>query len=534
MKVIKSLTLLVLILFTLALPSPTGLAQVKTYVVGTSGLTKPLNYFDDQKNLTGFEIELIKEIDHRLSDVQFKFEIADYPSLFAGLDSGKFDLVANNLGENPERRAKFLFSHLPYVLTHNVLITSTDSPDSLTLADMTGKTFGVVPASPNALFLEEWNRTNPDLAVQIKYADSDPSTLIREVYNGRIDATIYATTYLKDVEESFGIKLKAHPIENEEKIRIPGSYFVYQKGHEDLRHKMDQVIAEMREDGSLSDLSQRFFGEDLTHLPADLIQRNNQLEKDRQTSPTGQVEPKQDKQEELFSLTALYQAFGPVLQKLPLTLLMTLVAALIGLGLGFIMAIIKMKQIPILTPLTQAWVSFLRGTPLLVQLFLAYYGLPILIKIINQQFHLNWDIHQVPALLYAFLAMGLYTAAYNSETIRSALLSVNPSEMEAAHSIGLTKKQTLWRIIIPSAVIVAIPNLGNSLINLLKGTSLAFTITIVDMMGQAKILAGANLRYFESYIAVSIIYWGLCLILEWGLAKLEAYYQVDRPDPASK
>ena len=196
MKVIKSLTLLVLILFTLALPSPTGLAQVKTYVVGTSGLTKPLNYFDDQKNLTGFEIELIKEIDHRLSDVQFKFEIADYPSLFAGLDSGKFDLVANNLGENPERRAKFLFSHLPYVLTHNVLITSTDSPDSLTLADMTGKTFGVVPASPNALFLEEWNQTNPDLAVKIKYADSDPSTLIREVYNGRIDATIYATTYL--------------------------------------------------------------------------------------------------------------------------------------------------------------------------------------------------------------------------------------------------------------------------------------------------------------------------------------------------
>ena len=114
-----------------------------------------------------------------------------------------------------------------------------------------------------------------------------------------------------------------------------------------------------------------------------------------------------------------------------------------------------------------------------------------------------------------------------SETFRAAILSVDASEIEAAKSIGLTDRQTMRRIILPSAMIVAIPNLGNSLISLLKGTSLAFTVTVIDIMGQARIMAGANLRFFEAYIAVALIYWLLCILIERSIRFLERKLNVD-------
>ncbi|MBG9981412.1 ABC transporter substrate-binding protein/permease [Facklamia sp. DSM 111018] len=503
-------------------------AEERTYTVGTSGLTKPLNYFNEQKELTGFEIDLLKEIDQRLKDVKFEYEISEYSSLFAGLDSGQFDLLSNNLGENPERREKFLFSLYPYVITHNVLITSKEAPDGLTMEDMAGKSFGAVPSSPLALFLEEWNKQNPDSSVKIVYADSDPSSLIRDVYNGRLDATIYATTYLNDVEKSFGIELKAHTIQDEEKIRIPGSYFVYTKNNIDLRNKMDQAIAEMREDGTLSKISFKYLNQDDTQLTPNIIERNQAFEKEANLDKTHSDTAANNKKDgKLFSVQAILEALPTIFRKLPITLLITGIAALIGISLGFILALIKIERTPILYPIANIFVSYMRGTPLLVQLFLSYYGFPLIIQWLNRLFNHNWNINQIPAIIYAFIAMGLYEAAYNSETIRSALLSVNKDEIQAAESIGLTKKQTMWRIIIPSALIVAIPNLGNSLISLLKGTSLAFTITVIDMMGQAKIVAGSNLRFFESYIAISLIYWSLCIMLEWIFKKLEASFNVE-------
>ncbi|MGX7109141.1 ABC transporter substrate-binding protein/permease [Facklamia miroungae] len=515
-KLIQLLLPIVLLLIPLFFPSNLLLAK-EHYTVGTSGQTKPLNYFDDQNNLVGIEIEILQEIDRRNDDLQFDFEITEFSSLFAGLDSGQFDLVANNLGENPERREKFLFSIYPYIITHNVLITSLDSDNQLTMEKMGGKTFGVVPSSPQSIYLEAWNKEHPEQAVIIKYADSDPASLIRDVYNGRIDATIYATTYLKDVEDTYGIQLKAHPIANEEEIRIPGSYFIFRKDQEALRQKIDQTLQTLRQDGTLKAISQKYLGQDDTVLNNEIIQRNQTIENQR-------LLEKSDNH--LISIEAIGLAFPRILEKLPTTLLITLIAGLIGLILGFILAMIKLKKVKGLKWLVNFFVSYMRGTPLLVQLFLAYYGLPIFLQWLNKTIGTNWDVNQVPAIFYAFLAMGLNEAAYNSETIRSAILSVDPKEIEAAYSIGLNSRQAMLRIILPSAMINAIPNLGNSLIRLLKGTSLAFTITVIDMMGQAKITAGANLRFFEAYIAISLIYWGLCILLEWTIVKLEHHYQV--------
>lgn len=501
--------------------SNNGVQQV---VVGTSGQTKPLNYFEDNE-LIGLEMDILAEIDRRLDEIEITYEITEFASLFAGLDSGKFDLVSNNLGENEERREKFLFSLYPYVITHNVIITNMDQEPNLEIADLAGMSIGVVPASPQSMFLEAWNEENPDLAIDIQYIDSDPSTIIRDVHSGRFDATIYNTTYLHDVQETFGIELLAHPIENEDVIRPPGSYFIYRTQDEDLRNLMDDALAEMRADGTLAEISQNYLGSDDTVLTQEMIAKNDAIEADR--VQVAAASPENTSDGKIFAPAMILEMLPIILQKLPLTLLMTVVAAIIGLALGFLIAITKINQIPVLTQFFNFFVSFMRGTPQLVQLFLAFYGFPLVVQWFNQQFGWQIDVNGIPALLYVFVAFGLNEAAYNSETFRAAILSVNASEIEAAKSIGLTDRQTMRRIILPSAMIVAIPNLGNSLISLLKGTSLAFTVTVIDIMGQARIMAGANLRFFEAYIAVALIYWLLCILIERGIRYLERKLNVD-------
>lgn len=522
--------LALLIGWQLLVPSVQAKEQKQVVIVGTSGQTKPMDYFNDKNELTGFEIDVLKEIEKRLDTLTFQYETAEFASLFAGLDSKKFDLVVNNLGESGDRRKKYLFSLYPYIVTHNVLITKTNQPDDLTVADLKGKSIAVVPASPQSQFLESWNKENPDEAVAIQYVDSDPSQIIRDVYSGKFDATIYATTYVHDVEQTFGIQLKQHTIENEDQIRQPGSYFIFRKDELTLRNEMDEILAEMREDGTLTKISMKYLGKDDTQLTKALIEKNDKLNEENATtsdSDTAQAETNETTDGKLFVPSLIPSIIAQLLPKLPITLLMTVVSAIIGLGLGFLIAVVKIRNIPVFTQICSVFVSFMRGTPQLVQLFLSFYGFPILVEWLAQHMGVTANVNVIPALVYVFIAFGLNEAAYTSETFRAALLSVNKNEIEAARSIGLTNVQTMMRIILPSALIVALPNLVNSFISLLKATSLAFTVTIIDIMGQTRIIAGANLRFFEAYIAVALVYWAMCLLIEQVAKRIERKLNVD-------
>jgi polar amino acid transport system permease protein len=226
-------------------------------------------------------------------------------------------------------------------------------------------------------------------------------------------------------------------------------------------------------------------------------------------------------EENLFKASALYESFPTIIAQLPITLEIAVISAALGLAIGFLIAIIKIYKICGLQQLCTFYVSFMRGTPQLVQLFLSYYGLPLIIKEINYAWGLQIDINGIPAIAYVFIAFGLNEAAYNSETIRAAILSVDLKEIEAAKSIGMSRMQMMRRIILPKALVVAVPNLGNSFISLLKGTSLAFTVTVMDIMGAAKMITGRNMRFFEVYIMVAIVYWVCCIVIEFFIHYLE-------------
>ena len=143
----------------------------------------------------------------------------------------------------------------------------------------------------------------------------------------------------------------------------------------------------------------------------------------------------------LFSLRAVFEAIPGILQNLPITLLLTVGGAVFGIMLAMVFAVVKINRVKVLYPIQAFFVSFLRGTPLLVQLMLTYFGIPLLLKAINQQYGTSFNINEIPASVFAIVAFAFNEAAYASETIRAAILSVDPGEIEAARSLGMTNKQ---------------------------------------------------------------------------------------------
>lgn len=195
-----------------------------------------------------------------------------------------------------------------------------------------------------------------------------------------------------------------------------------------------------------------------------------------------------------------------VLKALPMTVLLTVVPVTLGLLLGFILALFKIHRVPVLCQFASVYLSIFRGVPLLLMLFIAYYGLPKLLNILFFDGYRVMSPNKIPGVTAALIMLTLHSAAYLCEIVRGALGSVDMKQMEAAHAIGMTKLQAYTRIIIPQAIVVCLPNCFNFVLGLLKKTSLVFTIAVMDIMTAAKIAAEEGYRFIEAYLLVGIIY----------------------------
>lgn len=216
----------------------------------------------------------------------------------------------------------------------------------------------------------------------------------------------------------------------------------------------------------------------------------------------------------LFDFEKVFTNIPELLKYLPITLELALLSMLIGLVLGLLLAIIKMREIPVLKQIAAVFVSLIRGTPVLVQLYIVYFGVPMFFKYLNQRYGTNLAVANIPGFVYAMIALGLNSSAFSAEMIRSALMSVGRGQLEAANALGMTYGQALRRVILPEAMTVALPTIGNSLISSIKGTSLAFTCAVVEITAQGKIMGGRDYRYFEIYCSLAIIYWLVTIVIE--------------------
>ena len=179
-----------------------------------------------------------------------------------------------------------------------------------------------------------------------------------------------------------------------------------------------------------------------------------------------------------------------------------------GLLLGFVLALMRLYGFTAVRWLARIYVSFFRGTPLLVQLFMIYYGLP----------QAGIELDPLPAALIGF---SLNMAAYVCEILRAAIGSIDKGQWEAAASIGMTRAETLRRVILPQAARTALPPLGNSFISLVKDTALAATIQVPELFRQAQLITARTFEVFTMYLAAALIYWILASILSHLQNRLE-------------
>ncbi|WP_202081724.1 amino acid ABC transporter permease [Caldalkalibacillus salinus] len=195
---------------------------------------------------------------------------------------------------------------------------------------------------------------------------------------------------------------------------------------------------------------------------------------------------------------------GAILMTIPLTL----ISFTIGLGLAVMTALFRLSGFKLLRMIARFYVSVIRGTPLLVQLFIIFFGLP----------SVGMTIDPFPAAVIGF---SLNVGAYASEIIRAAILSIPKGQWEASYSMGMTYGQTLRRTILPQASRVSIPPLSNSFISLVKDTSLAAMITVTEMFRTAQQIAATNYEFMLIYTQAAFIYWTICLGLTFIQDRIE-------------
>jgi putative amino-acid transport system permease protein len=197
---------------------------------------------------------------------------------------------------------------------------------------------------------------------------------------------------------------------------------------------------------------------------------------------------------------------------LPLTLQLAGTGMVLALILACLFAVVRVLRIPVLNQLAIVFISFFRGTPLLVQLFLFYYGLPQLVSALTV----------IDGITATIMGLTMHFSAYMAESIRAAIVGVDRSQTEAALSIGMTNGQMMRRIVLPQATRVALPTLMNYFIDMIKATSLAFTLGVTELMGATQKEAAGSFLYFEAFVVAAIIYW----IVVGLLSKLQHYLEI--------
>jgi len=203
-----------------------------------------------------------------------------------------------------------------------------------------------------------------------------------------------------------------------------------------------------------------------------------------------------------FDVTYFLEIIPLLLGYLGLTMKMASLGLVFALLLAVSMAVVRVFRVPVVDWGVQLFISFFRGTPLLVQLFLLYYGLPQIFPVMVG----------IDAFTAAVIGLSLHFSAYMAESIRAAIIGIDKSQMEAALSIGQSPLMAMRRIILPQAARIALPSLMNQFIDMIKSTSLAFTLGVAELMARAQMEASSSFRFFESFLAVALIYWAVVVI----------------------
>ena len=443
--------------------------------VGTEGVYSPFSYHDPKTGeLVGYDVDVAKAVGEKLG-VPVEFVETPWDSMFAALEANRFDVVANQVTINPERQGKYDLSQ-PYTVGEGVIVTRAGDNSIRSLADIKGKV-----AAEN--LTSNWSDVARKAGARVEGVEgfTQAITLLNQ---GRADVVI-----------NDSIAVYAYLAETGDKsVKIAGT--VGEQSEQGFAARKDSgylpelngALDELRADGTLSEISQKYLKADASG-----------------TQPTNQAEPPPVRSAWQLILDNLWPLAKAALT---MTIPLTIISFIVGLVIALAVALARLSSNVVLSNIARFYISIIRGTPLLVQLFIVFFALP----------EFGVKIDPFPAAVIAF---SLNVGGYAAEIIRSAIQSIPKGQWEAAQTIGLDYTGTLRRIILPQATRVAVPPLSNTLISLVKDTSLASTILVTELLRQAQIVAAPTFEFFALYGTAAVYYWVICLVLSFGQARVE-------------
>ena len=225
-----------------------------------------------------------------------------------------------------------------------------------------------------------------------------------------------------------------------------------------------------------------------------------------------------------MDLNYIVNTFLVTLKGIPVTLIIMVVAILLSFIPALLLALGQIYKVRGVRTFSVVYLAFIRATPPILLILFFYSLFPSLLNQIFKSLGSQVDVFKFNPLYYAFIIYSMMTTGSLSEILRSAILTVDKGQLEAAQAIGLTNFQAYRRIVFPQALRSALPNLANLVINLVKGTSLVFVMTVKDITALAKIEASHSYQYSESYLVIFVIYLIICGLIQWIFRGLEKRY----------
>jgi His/Glu/Gln/Arg/opine family amino acid ABC transporter permease subunit len=460
-----------------AADDPSGSGRVVR--VGTEGTYPPFTFTDPRTNqLTGYDIEVMKAVAKK-AGWRLKFVQSQFDAIFAALDAKRIDVIANEITINPERQARYLFTK-PYSYSHGVIVTATGNHDIKTLKDLRGKTTAQSATS-------NWFQVAKDAGAKVQNVGqfAQAAALLDQ---GRVDAVVNDNIAVLDYLSSTGSK----------KIKIAGNAgsdvgkqaLTFRKTDTSLQKQADKALASLRADGTLKKISEKYFKADVS------------------VQDSGKVTVKASDSQRSKWQVLKHEAWPMLRGLIRGTIPLTVISFLVGLALGLAAALARLSKSKLLDLPARFYISVIRGTPLLVQLFVVFYGLPEIGVKLN-------------SYVAACLALSLNVGGYAAETIRASILSVPRGQFEAATTIGMDYRQTMRRIVLPQASRIAVPPLSNELLSLIKDTSLASVVLVPELLREADVAASVSGQYLLLYCFAGLYYWVVCFVVSRAQPPLE-------------
>ncbi|MBI5210214.1 MAG: ABC transporter permease subunit [Elusimicrobia bacterium] len=425
--------------------------------------------FPDPKNpklLIGFEVEIADALGEVLG-VREEMVQNSWDGLVSALDRGSFDVILNGLEITPEHLGQIAMSRPYYAYTQQIVVLN-DEEGVRNVESLKGKRVGVLSASVAHRLLEKMG------GVDIRIYPGNVETC-KDLKNKRIDATVMdlpiATHYAKPDP---ALKFAGKPF-------AVGYYGVgVRKGDKELLREVDKAIGRLIANGELKRIYKKWG-----------------LWDGEQERRLREYKPVADPGSQKVSTLREWRQYLPLLLKgAVVTVEISFMSMAVAVGLGLLLALGRLFGVAPVRWASTAYVEVFRGTPLLIQLYLIYYGLP------------NLGI-RLSSLAAAVLGLGLNYAAYEAENYRAGIQAIPRGQMEAALSLGMTRWQALRRIVLPQAVRVVIPPISNDFIALFKDSSLVSVITMVELTKVYGMLATTTYDYMGLGLMTAAIYFAL-------------------------